>query len=95
MEKTVVLSDLPADRLNKEMQGMTPEQRATFIEGKIRERKECQAQIGEVNLRRQEFIQKKLAELGAGEQDSFDRLVFATLKKQCKRAGLSFGEESK
>lgn len=93
MEKQVELSKMEKDQLNEEMKAMTPEQRAAFIEQKIRDRKACQAKISEVNARRQEFIKEKLA--AAGDKDSFDTLVLAALKKQGARCGFSFDADRK
>jgi Mg-chelatase subunit ChlD len=93
MDKQVELSKMEKDQLNDEMKAMTPEQRAAFIEQKIKDRKACQAKISEVNVKRQEFIKEKLAETGG--KDSFDALVLAALKKQGARCGFSFDAEKK
>lgn len=93
MDKQVELSKMEKDQLNEEMKAMTPEQRAAFIEQKIKDRKACQAKISEVNARRQEFIKEKLA--AAGDKDSFDTLVLAALRKQGARCGFSFDADRK
>jgi len=49
-------------------------------------------QIAEVDQQRQAFIKEKLAAAGATEKDGFDKLVFASLKRQGAKCGLVYGE---
>ncbi len=91
-DKQVDLAALPKEQFNKEMQDMTPEQRRAFIDGKTRQREECQKKIGELDQKRQAYIKEKLAAAGANDKDWFDKLVFDCLKRQGAKCGLVYGE---
>jgi Mg-chelatase subunit ChlD len=92
--KRVELEKLKSEDLNKDMQAMTPEQRKAFIDQKIQDRAKCQGQIAELNEKRQAFIKDKLAAAG-GTKDSFDALVFDSLRRQGAKCGITYSSEKK
>ncbi len=86
----VRLDDLSEEELPPELRELPQAERRAYVERKAAERAAIQAKIAEVSARRQEYLQKEMSRLGAGERDAFDQKVLEALRSQAVRAGLVY-----
>ena len=87
-EKQVELAAMPAAQLPEPMQAIPAEQRAQFIEQKSRERVEIQAQISELNAKREQHIQKEMEKRGLDEKGAFDAALKQAIRDQAAQKGI-------
>jgi Mg-chelatase subunit ChlD len=88
--KRVKLEDLKEDQLPAELKKLTLEERKTHLEKLDKQRTALQKEAVELDKKRSEFIQKKLAEDKKGGKDSFDNQVLEVLRKQAKKTGVDY-----
>jgi Mg-chelatase subunit ChlD len=87
--KKVNLADLKADELPEEMKKMTPAERKEYLAKVEQKREELNKKALELDKKRSDFIQKKLAETKKGK-DGFDEQVLQTLRKQAKKYDIAY-----
>jgi len=88
--KTVKLEDLKDDQLPAELKKMTLEERKAHLDKLDKQRTALQKEAVELDKKRSDFIQKKLAENKTGGKDSFDNQVLEVLRKQAKKTGVDY-----
>ncbi len=71
------------------MKKMTPQERKEYLAKVEKKREELNKKALELDKKRSDFIQKKLAETKTGK-DSFDVQVLQTLRKQAKKADIDY-----
>jgi len=86
------LEELSEDLLPEDMQKMTPEERAAFIQQRLEERERLQQQIAELNARRRAYIEQELRKGGLAEKDSFDKAIFESVREQAAEKGIVYEE---
>ena len=78
-------ADMDDSALPPEMQGMSPEERAVFIEEKMAMRDSLAAEIAELEGKRSEFVENKRKDL-AGEK-TLEQVVVSAVKRQAQVYG--------
>jgi Mg-chelatase subunit ChlD len=89
-EKRVKLEDLKEEELPKELQGMNLEKRKEFLDKLDKRRGELNKEAVDLDKKRTEFIEKKLAEDKKDTKDSFDTQVLEVLRKQAMRHKIEY-----
>lgn len=89
-EKKVKLEELKKEQLPEEMQKMTPEQRKAHLDKLDKKRTELTREAAELDKKRSDFIQKKLAEDKKGAKDGFDNQVVEMLRKQAEKHKIKY-----
>jgi hypothetical protein len=87
--KKVKVEDLKPEELPEEMKNMSAKERKEFLEKVEKKREELRQRALELDKKRSDFIQKKLAETKTGK-DGFDEQVLQTLRKQAKRVDIDY-----
>jgi Mg-chelatase subunit ChlD len=85
---TVKLEEVPAEELPEEMRSMSPEQQRTFVDQKLRERRELLFQIQELDRKRAAFVKEQLQK--SGEKDAFDLQVNKAIHEQARAKGIDY-----
>ena len=78
-------ADLP-----KEMQGMSAEERKTYLDGKAKERSTLQNRILELNKERDAFVAEKRRAEAKDGKDTLDTVMADTVRKQAATKGIKF-----
>jgi hypothetical protein len=86
----VKLEKLKKEELPRELRDLTPEKRKEYLKNLEKRRAELNKKALELDKKRSAFIAKKLAEGKKGGKDGFDNQVLETLRKQAKKAGISY-----
>jgi Mg-chelatase subunit ChlD len=89
-DKRVNLEDLKEEQLPKELQGMTLEKRREFLDKLDKKRMELNKEAVDLDRKRSDFIQKKLAEEKKDTRDSFDTQVLEVLRKQAMKHKIEY-----
>jgi hypothetical protein len=84
------LDDVPVASLPGAMQSMNPEQRVDYLKQVTRKRGDVQREIQETDMRRQQFLQQRLA--SAGGSVSLDQAILASLRSQAEALGFQFAD---
>jgi uncharacterized protein YdaT len=77
-----VLESIPEENLPEAMKDMTKAEQKTFIEEKSEARKRLQAQISELNNKRQEYITQKQKE--DAESQTLDNVMLKAIREQAE-----------
>jgi Mg-chelatase subunit ChlD len=88
--KKVKLEELKKDELPAEMQKMSPKEQKEYLDKLDKRRAELNKEALDLDKKRSEFIQKKLAEKKGGGKDSFDNQVIESLRKQAKKFDIDY-----
>jgi Mg-chelatase subunit ChlD len=88
--KQIKLEELQEDQLPAELRKMTLEERKAHLEKIDKQRTSLQKEAVDLDKKRSDFIQKKLAEDKKGGKDSFDNQVIEVLRKQAKKCGVDY-----
>jgi Mg-chelatase subunit ChlD len=86
----VKLEEVKKEELPKELRDLTPEKRKEYLKNLEKRRTELNKKALELDKKRSDFIAKKLAEGKKNGKDGFDNQVLETLRKQAKKAGISY-----
>ncbi len=87
------LSNINKNELPKAMQTMKPAEQKEYVLGKATKRKELSKNIRELSEKRDAFLKKEVAKVGA-DKDSFDAKIFGAIKDQAGRKGLLYSDDS-
>lgn len=89
-EKQVKLEDIPDEELPEELRGKTLQYKLDFIEGMRQKRREIQKQIQALYRLREEFVEKKLEEMGEDNANTVGKALIANLRQQLTQRGFTF-----
>lgn len=78
-------ADMDDSELPAEMQGMSPEDRAAFIEEKVVKRDNIAAEIAELEKKRSEFVENKRKDLA--DERTLEQVVVSAVKRQAEVYG--------
>ena len=84
--KTVVLERMAPTDLPAGMRGLTPEQRAAYVAGKLAERKAMQARIGQLAAERELFLAAQAKAAGA---PGLDEAIITVIRAQAVKRGFA------
>ncbi len=84
--KTVVLERIAPADLPAGMRGLTPEQRAAYVAGKLTERKTMQARIGQLAAERELFLAAQAKAAGA---PGLDEAIITVIRAQAVKRGFT------
>ena len=87
-EKDFKLEDVPTAELPAEMQKMTPTERKIHLEKMITERAQVQKEIGELGVKRAQFLQDETKKLG--KTNSLDAALLELVRAQALERGFTF-----
>jgi len=88
----VDLSDIEHQALPEPIQAMTPAEQKALIKETAAKRKELQSRIGELAEQRNEYLKKKVEEMG-GAKDSLDHKIYGAVREQAASKGLHYDED--
>jgi Mg-chelatase subunit ChlD len=89
----VDLSDIEHHALPEPIQAMTPAEQKALIKETAAERKELQSRIDDLAEQRNEYLKKKVEEMG-GAKDSFDHKIYGAIREQAASKGLHYDEDN-
>lgn len=89
-QKDFKLEAVPVAELPTEMQKMTPAERKTHLEKMIAQRASVQKEIGEVGVKRAQFLQQETKKLG--KTNSLDSALLELVRSQALQRGFAFGK---
>lgn len=84
----VSLESIPTEELPEELRAMTPAERRAHVEALAAKRDTLQAQITEINTKRELYLKQELATRGG--KGGFDEKVVESLRSQAGRNGIEF-----
>ena len=87
------LSSIAEEELPKEMQLMSTKAREEYVHEKASERKMLKKNIRQLAEKRDAFLKKEVAKVGA-DKDSFDAQIFGAIRSQASNKGLVYDEAS-
>ncbi len=80
---------LPPSALPAPLQALSADERRTYVEKKVEERKEIQARIGALGAERDAYVRAQEAkDRAAGKPDGFDAKVLDAVRKQAAKKGI-------
>ena len=88
-DKDFDINAIKTEDLPEEMQGMTIDERRAYVEGKAKERVQIQAEISELNVKRNEHVKQEMQEKGLSEDAAFDAAVRGAVRAQATAAGFA------
>lgn len=88
--KQVELEKLKDDQLPDEMKKMSVKERKEYLEKLDKKRDDLQKEVLELDRKRTDFINKKLAEDKKAGKDGFDNKVLDTLRKQAEKVNIKY-----
>ncbi len=91
-EGRITLAEIDEDELPAEMQEMSAAEREAFVQQQIDLRRELQAKIAELNLKRDAFIKDELGKVGPAGRDTFETAILTTIREQAADKGITFKE---
>jgi Mg-chelatase subunit ChlD len=89
----VDLSDIEHHALPEPIQAMTPAEQKALIKETAAERKELQSRIDDLAEQRNEYLKKKVEEMG-GAKDSLDHKIYGAIREQAASKGLHYDEDN-
>jgi Mg-chelatase subunit ChlD len=90
---TTKLSSINKSELPKVMQAMKPKAQEEYVLGKSKERKKLNKSIRELTEKRDVYLRKEVAKVGA-DKDSFDAKIFGAIREQAAKKGLIYDKDS-
>lgn len=91
LEGRTSVAELKDEELPEKLRDMTVPEREAFVKEQAATRATCQAEINELNEKRQAFIKEQVAQ--AGGKDSFDSRVLQCLRVQAARRGIVYAQK--
>jgi len=88
--KRVKLEEIKKEDLPEKMQKMTLAEQKEYLAGLEKKRTELQKEAVDLDRKRSDFIQKKLAEDKKDKKDSFDAQVLEVLRKQAQKHKIEY-----
>ncbi len=88
----IELKDVAEEDLPENMKAMTLEERQAYVDQQWEERQTIQAQIRDLSLKRQTFIETEMARQGLDDSFAFDRALRDAIRAQAAKCGLTFPE---
>ncbi len=88
--KKVKLEDLKKEELPKQLQKLDLKEQKAYLEKLDKRRGELSKEAVELDKKRSDFMQKKLAETKKGGKDAFDSQVLEILRKQAKKYDIAY-----
>ncbi len=85
----VALEDVKNAEFPEEMQKMSPEEKATYVAQKQKERARIQSEIQKQNDARKKYVTEKQRELAETGEDTLDSALIRTLQSQAVEKGFS------
>jgi Mg-chelatase subunit ChlD len=85
---TIKLESVKTEDLPSELQKLSVEERSTYIENKLAERREIRNQIMALSRQRTEYIAAEQKKRNGGAQNGFDVAVSAALREQLAKKGI-------
>jgi hypothetical protein len=86
-EGKVKVTEIPEDQLPEEMQKMSKEERAAYVEKKAKEREKLQKKIEELNKKRTAYLAEKTSET---KDNTLDAAMLKILREQASKKKYSF-----
>jgi hypothetical protein len=86
-EGKVKVTEIPEDQLPEEMQKMSKEDRAAYVEKKAKEREKLQKKIEELNKKRTAYLAEKASET---KDNTLDAAMLKILREQASKKKYSF-----
>jgi hypothetical protein len=86
-EGKVKVTEIPEDQLPEEMQKMSKEDRAAYVEKKAKEREKLQKKIEELNKKRTAYLAEKTSET---KDNTLDAAMLKILREQASKKKYSF-----
>jgi Mg-chelatase subunit ChlD len=87
----VRLDELKTEKLPENMQKMTTDQRAEYVDQLAATRKALQEQIGEVAKKRQTFIEEQVRADDDGKQ-TLDKAIYDSVQEQAAKKGIEYDD---
>ena len=79
-----ILKKLKKEQLPKEMQKMSKKQRKKYVQQKLLERKQIQAEINELDKKRTKYVAEKRLEMSKDTAKTLDDVMLEAIRKQAK-----------